>query len=77
MLAALLLPSLSACSNGFTGTDSPAGTAAQVCRTWETIRPSRKDVLTQGTAEQIAGNNVAREQWCTPPPRFASVTSRT
>jgi hypothetical protein len=48
-----------------------------VCRTWEMIRPSRKDVLTQGTAEQIAGNNAAREQWCTPPPRFASITART
>jgi hypothetical protein len=41
-----------------------SGTAAQICRTWEPIRPSKKDVLTDPTAKQIAGSNAANEQWC-------------
>lgn len=40
------------------------GTAEQICKTWKPIYPSRQDKLTKGTAEQIAGNNVASEQWC-------------
>lgn len=76
MLAVLPLLSLTSGCSSISATEAPTGTAQQICRTWETIRPSRKDVLTPGTAEQIVGNNAAREQWC-PAPRFASVTART
>lgn len=72
-IAAIFLMALSGCAQTEV---KPDGTAVQICRTWETIRPSRKDVLTDDTAKQIAGNNVAREQWCYPPARFAAVTSR-
>ena len=67
MLAALLSASLTtACAN----TSAIEGTATQICRTWEPIYPSRRDVLTDGTASQIAGNNAAHEKWCgtKPPP---------
>ena len=76
--AALLLLSMTSACSSITATEPPqiTGTAEQICRTWETIRPSRKDVLTDETAKMIVGNNVAREQWC-PPPKFASVTART
>jgi hypothetical protein len=40
-----------------------------MCRSWEPIYPSRKDVLTRGTAEQIAANNAGNEQWCGVKPR--------
>lgn len=48
----------------------------RVCESWQRIRPSRKDMLTPGTAEQIVGNNVAREAWCSQPPKFASARVR-
>lgn len=35
-----------------------------MCNSIEPIRPSRKDVLTQGTKEQIVGTNAAIETWC-------------
>lgn len=54
----MLLLTLTGCSKDITGT------AEQMCQSWQTIRPSRKDVLTQGTKEQIAGNNAANEAWC-------------
>lgn len=77
MLAVLPLLSLPACSTAITATEVVDGTVVQICRSWEPIRPSRKDVLTQGTAEQIATNNAANEQWCRRTTGFASVTSRT
>lgn len=60
---ALLLSSvlLTACA---ATSETKEGTAVQMCRSWIPIYPSRKDVLTQGTSEQIAGNNAASEQWC-------------
>lgn len=52
-----------------------------MCRSWQTIRPSRKqDQISLDTAKMIAGNNVSRDAWCQKdhptPPRFASVTAR-
>lgn len=35
-----------------------------MCQSVQVIKPSRKDVLTQGTKEQIAGTNAAIETWC-------------
>ena len=34
------------------------------CEAWQPVWISKRDVLTDGTAEQIAGNNAAREAWC-------------
>jgi len=55
-----------------------------VCRSWLPISVSRKDVLTEGTARQIAGNNAASEVWCgqrpiakESPARVASSTAPT
>lgn len=49
----------------------------RVCESWQEIRPSRKDDKLSGeTARQIAGNNVARESWCTSPPEFGSAKVR-
>lgn len=70
-----LLSLTSGCSSISATDPAPVGTSEQVCRTWQTIRPSRKDVLTPPTTEQIVGNNAARETWC-PAPRFASVAAR-
>jgi hypothetical protein len=39
-------------------------TSSQMCNSIEPIRPSRKDVLTAGTKEQIVGTNAAIETWC-------------
>lgn len=65
-LAALLSLSLmTACAN----TTVIDGTVAQVCREWQPIQPSRKDIFTTETARQIAGNNAANQTWCkTKPP---------
>lgn len=41
-----------------------AGTAAHVCETWKIVTVSKKDVLTDQTKREIAGNNAARETWC-------------
>jgi hypothetical protein len=41
-----------------------AGTVEQVCRQWLPISISKKDVLTQRTAEEIAGGNAANKAWC-------------
>lgn len=56
---ALAFP-LAACGTTITGT------AEQMCDSIKPIRPSRKDVLTQGTKEQIVGTNAAIETWCGP-----------
>lgn len=37
-----------------------------VCNSFQPIRISRKDVLTEGTAVQIADHNTIAEQWCGP-----------
>tara|TARA_R110000868_G_scaffold340674_1_gene601355 strand:- start:2482 stop:2613 length:132 start_codon:yes stop_codon:yes gene_type:complete len=37
-----------------------------MCNSIGTIKPSRKDVLTPGTKEQIVGTNAAIETWCVP-----------
>lgn len=65
MLAAALSSALlTACA---ATTETRVGTAEQVCKSWGTIYPSRKDKLTPGTERQIAGNNAAREPWCGKP----------
>ena len=66
----LSLSLMTACAN----TTGIEGTAAQMCRQWEPIMPSRKDVLTDETARQIAGNNAANQTWCktAPPQKVAS-----
>lgn len=51
---------MTACAN----TTATEGTAVQICKQWQPIYPSRKDVLTDETAKQIAGNNAANQQWC-------------
>jgi hypothetical protein len=52
------------------------GNAAQICEQWQPILPSRKDVLTDDTAKQIAGNNAANQTWCgsKPPVKIAKAT---
>lgn len=45
-------------------TETREGTAAQICRSWQPITVSRKDVLTDRTAQEIAGSNAGNEQWC-------------
>ena len=47
-----------------------------MCRGWEPIWLSRKDVVTQGTKEQIAGNNAAREAWCGTPQKPAQIAAK-
>lgn len=65
MLAAALSSALlTACA---ATTETRTGTAQQVCRSWGTVYPSKKDQMTPGTARQIAGNNAARVEWCGPP----------
>lgn len=73
MLAVLLSSALTTACANTTGTE---GTAAQVCRSWGEIRPSRKDVLTPDTARQITGNNAAHEAWC-PPSKAQKVAAKT
>ncbi len=65
-LAVMLSASLmTACGSG----TAIKGTAVQICEQWQPIMPSRKDVLTDETARQIAGNNAANQTWCkTAPP---------
>lgn len=49
----------------------------KVCESWQEINPSRKeDKLSKKTAHMIAGNNVAREAWCSSPPEFGSARVR-
>ena len=55
--AALILPSLQACSNGAT---APIA-LGRVCETWEQINVRQKDKLTEATAGAIERNNVGRE----------------
>ena len=57
-LALLLSVSLTGCSG------SIAGTASQVCQTWQIVTISKDDKLTDQTAKEIAGNNAARQTWC-------------
>jgi outer membrane biogenesis lipoprotein LolB len=75
MLAAALSSALlTACA---ATTETRTGTAQQVCRSWGTVYPSKKDQLTPGTERQIAGNNAARVPWCgpsAPPPKDEPAT---
>ena len=51
---------------------------AAACEAWQPVWISRKDMLTEGTAKQIAGNNASREAWCgrpSKPPKPNPVTS--
>lgn len=40
------------------------GTAEKVCRDWRDIGVRKGDVITDGTAREIIGNNEARAVWC-------------
>lgn len=65
---------LSGCSTNTTAIDPRL-----ICDSWKPIYPSRRDVLTDGTAEQIAGNNAANESICgkrPPPPRRIAANAR-
>jgi hypothetical protein len=39
-------------------------TKEALCRSWLPISVSKKDVLTDRTAKEIAGNNAAAAVWC-------------
>lgn len=70
MLAVTLSALLTtACGSGY----EIKGTVTQICEQWQPILPSRKDVLTDDTAKQIAGNNAANQTWCgsKPPVKIA------
>lgn len=58
-LASALCLILTACSANSTEINPKL-----VCESWKPIYPSRKDVLTPGTKEQMAGNNAANESVC-------------
>lgn len=68
----LLLTILPACSQLEANSDPSLN--PKVCNSWETIRASRKD--TPETLKQVLGNNVARDAWCSAPPKFASARVR-
>jgi hypothetical protein len=59
LLAVLLSVTAAGCSSGIPGIEP-----TYVCHSWLPISVSRKDVLTDETAKQIAGNNAAAEVWC-------------
>jgi hypothetical protein len=42
----------------------PAGTAAQLCRSWKEIGTRKADKMTIETAREIVANNEARPEWC-------------
>jgi hypothetical protein len=69
LLAAALSLTLIGCSKDI------IATSAGVCRAIEPIRPSRKDVLTQGTKEQIAGTNAVILSSCGKGPEAQRVSS--
>lgn len=59
MLAALV--PLGGCSKSF------VVTADELCRSWRHQTVSKHDVLTEGTAATIEGNNKSRPEWgCEP-----------
>jgi hypothetical protein len=49
---------------GFWQDAKPAGTAAQLCRSWKEIGIRKADNLTTDTAREIVANNEARPEWC-------------
>ena len=57
---------LLACSLGLLCGCAPTivATAKPTCRAVETVLISKDDTLTEGTAQQIEGNNLARERLC-------------
>lgn len=64
MLLASLLTGCSASGN------VPEGTAAQICKGWPLITPSKsKDRISEPTARQIGDANIANEQWCKSTPQ--------
>jgi len=52
---------LTACANT---SETRQGTVDQVCKQWLPLSVSKKDVLTQQTASEIAGSNAANRVWC-------------
>lgn len=71
---AALLATLTLCACSKSEANYETSLSPKVCRSWEAIRPSRKD--TADTLRQVAGNNVARDAWCSDPPKFAGVRVR-
>jgi hypothetical protein len=59
LMSALALPVL---LTGCSGTHAVIATD-ELCRSWRVQSVSKHDKLTQGTAEQIQGNNDARPAW--------------
>jgi len=53
----ILLLVMTSAISGCKHTDTPPITAAASCQLFEVIRPSRQDVLTRGTKEQIVAHN--------------------
>jgi hypothetical protein len=52
---------LTACANT---SETRQGTVDQVCKQWLPTSISKKDILTQQTAAEIAGSNAANRVWC-------------
>lgn len=48
------------------GCKTTEGTLAQICNEngWREIGVRKGDVITDDTAKEIVGNNVARDAWC-------------
>lgn len=69
----LSVPLLKACEST---SETRAGTIEQVCRQWLPISISKKDILTQRTAEEIAGGNAANKAWCGDRPVSKDTPSR-
>ena len=51
----------------------PAGTAAQLCRSWKEIGIRKADKVSTDTAREILANNESRPEWCgsVPPVKIA------
>lgn len=65
LLASVLSLTLIGCSNDITVT------SAGICQSLEPIQPSRKDILTQKTKEDIVGTNAVIETSCGKKPKEA------
>lgn len=58
-LLAACCVSIAATVSGCAST-KPVATAAQLCKDWRVIKPSKSDKLSQGTAEEMLSSNKAR-----------------
>jgi type IV pilus biogenesis protein CpaD/CtpE len=60
--------SIAATVSGCASTE-PIATAAQLCKDWRVLRPSKQDKLTQGTAEEMEASNKSRSVYGCHPQR--------